>query len=127
MVLPRKLAILNKSLTNRVLGRIAGRAPGFAIVVHYGRSSGRRYRTPVNLFRDPSGYVIALTYGSDADWVRNVLTGDGCTLVARGKVVPAARPRIVHDPQQNPVPRPVGLLLSLVGVSDFLILDEERG
>ena len=126
MVLPRKLAILNKSLTNRVLGRIAGRAPGFAIVVHYGRRSGRRYRTPVNLFRDPSGYVIALTYGSGADWVRNVLAGDGCALVVRGKVLMAARPRIVHDPERNLVPRPVALPLALVGVSDFLLLDEEQ-
>lgn len=127
MVLPRKLAILNKSLTNRALGRIACSAPGFAVVVHYGRRSGKRYRTPVNLFRDPSGYVVALTYGSSTDWVRNVLAGDGCSLITRGKVVTTTRPRIVHDPERNPVPRPVALPFSLVGVSDFLVLDEERG
>lgn len=126
MVLPRKLAILNKSLTNRALGRIACSAPGFAVVVHYGRRSGKRYRTPVNLFRDPSGYVVALTYGSSTDWVRNVLAGDGCSLITRGKVVTTTRPRIVHDPERNPVPRPVALVLSLVGASEFLVLDDKQ-
>lgn len=125
MVLPRKLARLNKALTNRVLGRVAGSVPGFAVLVHYGRRSGRRYRTPVNLFRDPSGYVVALTYGSDADWVLNVLAGGGCALITRGGVVAVTRPRIVHDPERNLVPRPVRAVLSLVRVSDFLIVDEE--
>ncbi len=123
MVLPRKLARMNKVLTNRALGRVAGRVPGFGIVVHYGRRSGQRYRTPVNLFRRPSGYVVALTYGRDSDWVRNVLAGNGCAFVTRGKVVTVERPRIVHDPERNSVPRPVGAILSLAGVSDFLTVE----
>ena len=31
---------------------IAGRAPGFGIIHHVGRKSGRRYETVVNVFRD---------------------------------------------------------------------------
>ena len=37
--------------------------PGFGVVEHAGRRSGRRYRTPVNVFRPGASYVIALTYG----------------------------------------------------------------
>ena len=124
MVLPRKLARTNKVLTNRLLGRVAGRLPGFAVVIHYGRKSGHRYRTPVLLFRNPHGYVIALTYGSDSDWVRNVLANAGATLATRGKMVVVERPRIVHDPECRSVPRLVGMILLLIATSDFLVMDE---
>src|SRR5258708_9874623 len=43
-----------------MLGRFAARLPGFGIVTHVGRKSGRIYRTPVNVFREPDGFLIAL-------------------------------------------------------------------
>ncbi|MFN8537303.1 MAG: hypothetical protein U0232_07475 [Thermomicrobiales bacterium] len=61
-------------MTNRVTRVVAGWLPGFAIVVHRGRKSGKEYRTPVNAFRTKEGYRIALTYGSGATGGRNVLT-----------------------------------------------------
>jgi len=67
MALPRTLARLNKIGLNRVTTRLAPVVPGFGVVVHQGRRSGRRYQTPVNVFRSGSGYVIALTYGPDSD------------------------------------------------------------
>jgi deazaflavin-dependent oxidoreductase (nitroreductase family) len=54
------------------------------MVVHRGRRSGRRYRTPVLAFRVDDGYVVALFYGADRDWVRNVLAAGGCTLSGAG-------------------------------------------
>ena len=80
--LARKVAHFNKRVTNRISGPLAPHLPGFGVVGHVGRTSGRRYETPVNVFRRPGGFVIALTYGTQADWVRNVLAADGCTLVA---------------------------------------------
>jgi hypothetical protein len=50
MVLGRRIAIFNRHVTNRVLGPVAPWLPGFGIVVHTGRKSGRTYRTPVNVF-----------------------------------------------------------------------------
>ncbi|SCF06599.1 hypothetical protein GA0070607_5111 [Micromonospora coriariae] len=79
MVLPRRLARFNRVVTNRVTGPLAGRLPGFGVIIHRGRRSGRVYRTPINIFRTSGGYVAALTYGF-TDWARNVLalpTGAG--------------------------------------------------
>ena len=85
MPLPRSIARVNRRVTNRLLGGLAQRLPGFGVVVHKGRTSGRQYRTPVNVFRRGDRYIIALTYGPNADWVRNVLADGGCTLETRGR------------------------------------------
>src|SRR6266498_1317049 len=71
MPLPRSVTRFNRTILNRVLSPAAARLPAFGIVIHRGRKSGRSYRTPVNIFRQRDGYVIALTYGV-GDWVRNV-------------------------------------------------------
>ena len=56
MPLPRRLAKFNRVVTNRVLGPFARYLPGFAIVSHVGRRSGRTYQVPVSLFRRRDGY-----------------------------------------------------------------------
>ena len=122
MPLPRWLARFNRHATNRLLGPLAPRLPWLGIVIHRGRRSGRIYRTPVNVFRTAGGYVIALTYGPDAEWVRNVITAGGCELETRGKVLRLVEPRIVVDPRRRLVPAWVGLILGRVGVSHFLLL-----
>ena len=47
----RWVAAFNLAVTNRITTRFAGRLPGFGIVTHAGRKSGKLYRTPVNVFR----------------------------------------------------------------------------
>src|SRR3569833_1710262 len=66
----KRVARFNRVATNQVLKHVAGWAPGFAMVVHKGRKSGREFRTPVNVFRTKDGIVVALTYGPGADWVK---------------------------------------------------------
>jgi deazaflavin-dependent oxidoreductase (nitroreductase family) len=123
MPAPRWLARFNKRLTNRLTSPVATRLPGFGIVVHRGRKSGQLYRTPVNVFARRGAYLIALTYGPDSQWVRNVLASGGCGLVTRGRHVQLANPRLRHDPRRRGLPPPVRLILGLVNVSDFLELD----
>jgi deazaflavin-dependent oxidoreductase (nitroreductase family) len=84
MPLPGWLGRFNRGVTNRVIEPMARRLPWFAVVTHEGRRSGRRYRTPVNLFRSGDRYVIALTYWRDRDWVKNVLAAGGCEVKTRG-------------------------------------------
>lgn len=122
MPLPKTLARFNLVVTNPILGHVAGRLPGFAIVVHTGRRSGRVYRTPVNLFRTGDAYVIALTYGSDTQWVRNVQAAGGCEVVTRGERFRLGEPRIVREPSRQSVPRPVGLILGAIDVDEFMLL-----
>jgi len=129
MPLPRSIARANRRVTNRLLGGLATRLPGFGVVVHTGRTSQRQYRTPVNVFRRGDRYIIALTYGSNADWVRNVLADGGCTLETRGRTCRLSSPRLFHDESRGAVPGPVRLILGLINVSDFLelTLDERAG
>ena len=97
MPLPRTLARWNKVGLNRVTKHVAPWMPGFGVVAHAGRRSGRRYQTPVNVFPAGGGYLLALTYGPDSDWVKNVLAAGGCELVTRGRTVRLVSPQLVHD------------------------------
>src|SRR6266487_5799983 len=80
----RWVAAFNLAVTNRITSQFAARLPGFGILTHVGRKSGKLYRTPVNVFRAPEGFLIALTYGRESEWVRNVFAAGGCQLETRG-------------------------------------------
>jgi deazaflavin-dependent oxidoreductase (nitroreductase family) len=129
MPLPRSVARFNRRVTNRLLGPLAPYVPGFGVVIHTGRQTQRPYRTPVNVFRRPGGYVIALTYGPNTDWVHNVLASGSCLLETRGQIVRLNQPRLFHDAHLRAVPPPLRLigrvLGSVAGVSDFLDLSVE--
>jgi deazaflavin-dependent oxidoreductase (nitroreductase family) len=122
MPIPNAVARFNRTVTNRVTRPFAGRLPGFAIVHHTGRKSGRHYRTPVNIFPRHDGYIAALTYGPDRDWVRNVIAAGGCELEIRGKTLRVGEPEIFHDPARSDMPPGVRQFLGLIGVTDFLRL-----
>lgn len=127
MPAPRWLARFNRHVTNRITGPVAPRLPGFGVVVHVGRTSQRQYRTPVNVFAAEGGFVIALTYGKDSNWVQNVLAAGGCRLETRGRAWRLTNPRLVHNPQHRSVPAVVGVVLGLLNVDDFLELDRIAG
>jgi len=122
MVIPKRVALFNRVVTNRITGHVAGRLPGFGIVLHRGRRSGHPYRTPINVFRGGDGYVAALTYGTDTDWVKNVLAAGGCELEVRRQRVRLTDPRVVHDETRSAMPPGVRQLLGMLGVTDFLYL-----
>src|SRR5438477_106159 len=88
---------MHHAATNGSTSRFAARLPGFGIITHAGRKTNRGYRTPVNVFQGPDGFLIALTYGRDSQWVRNVLAAGGCQLETRGARYQLCRPMIVHD------------------------------
>jgi len=123
MPIPARVAQWNKVGLNPVVRYIAPWAPGLGLVVHRGRTSGRTYRTPVNVFPTESGYLVALTYGADnTDWVKNVLAAGGCELRTRGRVVQLRAPRVYHDETRSGIHAPHRYVLGLLGVSDFLAL-----
>ena len=121
MVLPKRLARFNRVVTNRVTGPLAGWLPGFGVIVHRGRRSGREYRTPINIFQTSDGYVAALTYGV-TDWARNVMAAGGCELETRGRRVRLVGPRLVHDPTRRDMPPLVRQIVGMIGVTDFVYL-----
>ena len=122
MPIPRRVGQWNKVGLNRVTRHVAPWLPGFGVVLHRGRRSGRLYQTPVNVFPAGDGYVLALTYGPDTDWVRNVLAAGGCQLRTRGRVIRLAAPRVFRDEARRGIRSPERQVLRLLGVADFLSL-----
>jgi deazaflavin-dependent oxidoreductase (nitroreductase family) len=118
----RWVAAFNLAVTNRITSGFAGRLPGFGILTHVGRKSGKLYRTPVNVFRAPEGFLIALTYGRESEWVRNVLAAGGCKLETRNVQYRLSEPAVVHDPARRQFPLLVRTVLRIVGANDFMQL-----
>jgi deazaflavin-dependent oxidoreductase (nitroreductase family) len=124
MPLPRSLAEFNRRYTNKVSRRVAGWLPGFGIVIHSGRRSGRTYETPVNVFRSKGGFVFALTYGR-ADWVQNVMAAGSAQLRTRRKVHMISNPRIVSAPHHPDLPLVPRTILTWIDVAEELHADDD--
>jgi len=111
---------------NRLTRRFAHRLPGFAIISYRGRKSGKLYRTPMNVFRNGDDYIFALTYGSDVQWVKNVLASGSAELQVGGRTVALTDPELFTDPQRKRMPLPVRLFLGVMRVSEFLRMRPKR-
>src|ERR1051325_10162658 len=104
MPAPRWLARFNLYVTNRILGPLAKRLPGMGVVLHTGRRSHRRYRTPVLVFRRGELLIIALTYGGRAEWVQNVMAQGGCELETQGRILQLSNPQLFGGEQRRAMP-----------------------
>ena len=93
-----------RRFVNPVTRLFAGWLPGFAILTHVGRRSGRTYSTPINVFRRGDHYLFALTYGSDVDWLKNVLAAGECEIRTGGRVVKLVDPELIVDPELRLMP-----------------------
>jgi deazaflavin-dependent oxidoreductase (nitroreductase family) len=75
------IRVVNKYVTNKVLIHISGKRFGhFAILSHMGRKSGKLYRIPIITEPIQGGFVIALTYGKNVDWYKNVMAKGSCSI-----------------------------------------------
>lgn len=127
MPIPKVVGQWNKAGLNHLTRHIAPWMPVLGVVVHRGRRSGRRYQTPVQVFTAEVDYVLALTYGPDTDWVKNVLAAGGCELRTSGRVIQLGSPRLFHDQSRSSI-RPVERqMLRILGVADFLALTPVSG
>ena len=72
---PRALDLIKRynKLTRPMRVRFAGRSGLVAAVHHVGRRSGTPYNTPVIAHRSVDEVIIPLPYGTDVDWLRNLL------------------------------------------------------
>jgi deazaflavin-dependent oxidoreductase (nitroreductase family) len=87
----------SQRIANPVLRHVAPHLPWFALVTYRGRTSGRIYSIPLNVFRDGGDWVVILTDGSEAQWVQNVLAQGGAGMVTRGRRIHLTEPRVVQD------------------------------
>ena len=94
MKLSRRVARFNKLINNRLQGVYAWILPPWAVILHRGRRSGRPYRTPLLAFRRDRTLIIALLYGEESDWLRNLRAGGG-RVVRAGRTYELSAPRVV--------------------------------
>jgi hypothetical protein len=78
----------------------------------------------VNVFALREGFLIALTYGHDSEWVRNVLAAGGCEIETRGIVHKLSTPVVVHELTDHRLPWVVSIILRVIGVTDYLQLSK---
>jgi deazaflavin-dependent oxidoreductase (nitroreductase family) len=114
--MPSWLPAVNRRIVNPVQRLWAPRLPPWALIVHRGRRSGAEFRTPVLAAVDGDRIAIGLLYGSDAQWVRNLLAAGGGEVVRRGRRRRLANPRIVRDARAEPLPRAARLAVRHVPV-----------
>ena len=106
---------------NPVLRPLARKLPYLGVLTYPGRKTGRTYHTPLNVFRRGDIYVFLPTYGSDAQWVKNVLASGSALLETRGRVVRLVEPELITDPELRTAPPLVRFVeRRLVGVSQYL-------
>lgn len=121
------VARANKRYVNPVATSVAAWAPGWAIVIHRGRKSGHIFRTPLWAFQRPGGFIIALTNGPNADWVRNVLADNGCEMLSRRHRYLLTAPRLCRDEMGAQLPSMMRFVVrNLIDAPTMLSLDVER-
>jgi deazaflavin-dependent oxidoreductase (nitroreductase family) len=120
--IPKRVAHWNRAGLNRVVRHIAPLMPGLGLVVHRGRRSGREYQTPVELFPAEGGVIIALTYGPDTDWLKNIQAAGGGELRTRGRRLRVDSPRVYRDEERKGIRPAERQVLRLLGVADFVYL-----
>ncbi|MEX1281204.1 MAG: nitroreductase family deazaflavin-dependent oxidoreductase [Acidimicrobiia bacterium] len=115
---------MNKRFMNPRQMRTAGQPGAYAgIVRHVGRSSGAAYETPVGIEETPDGFVVALPYGTTADWLKNVLAAGSAELVRDGATHGVDRPRVVGpDEALEYFPEGEQRTFRTMHVDEFLLL-----
>ena len=123
VALPRWLARLNVRFTNRFMRIIAPRLPWFVVLEHVGRTSGIVRRTAIMAFRrDPERWILALTYGTEVQWLKNVQAAGRCRIQSLGRWIELVEPRRFRDPARSQVPWVIRPFLALLRVSEFVEL-----
>jgi deazaflavin-dependent oxidoreductase (nitroreductase family) len=104
--LPVKIVMrpLTKVL-NPLIVKLAGRRHFHmaAQIRHVGRRSGRTYTTPVSARRSGDMVAIALTFGNQSDWSRNVRSAGGGAIRIAGEDYDVTQPRVMSRQEAKPL------------------------
>lgn len=87
---------ISKKFMNPKQMRSAGTPGAYASIVrHRGRISGIERETPVGVVADGDAFLVALPYGTRAQWLHNVLAAGYATLVHEGTTYDVDRPELI--------------------------------
>ena len=85
----------NKYVLNPMMLRFSGRSGPSAIVHHLGRRSGTPYATPVIAHQTHQDVIIPLPYGTEVDWLRNLLAAGQAVVELEGRSLTVDKPAVV--------------------------------
>ena len=121
-MLSSRIRHFNKYITNPLLRRFANASRGpFAVIRHVGRRSGKPYETPIMVWPMGDGFVIALTYGPEVDWYRNILAAGHGTILWHGRAYALEKPEPVDVQTAIPAfPPVVRQILRVLGTRHFV-------
>jgi deazaflavin-dependent oxidoreductase (nitroreductase family) len=95
MKLSRPVARFNRLINNPIQGVYAWLVPPWAVIFHRGRRSGRQYRTPLIAFKHDRTLIIALLYGEESQWRRNLEAAGGGHVVRGGRAYKVGVPCVI--------------------------------
>jgi deazaflavin-dependent oxidoreductase (nitroreductase family) len=118
---PRAMARINKRVTNKIQGVWAPYLPPYASIEHVGRMSGKHYSTPVVASIHGDHLYVAVLYGEESDWVRNLLAAEG------GEVRRLGRTRRIEAPKLRSARDVPGLAGHALGRVSGRVLEARLG
>jgi deazaflavin-dependent oxidoreductase (nitroreductase family) len=86
---------MNRAVVNPRQVDAGGPGPYASVIRHTGRTTGTPYATPVGVVATDEGFAIALPYGAEADWLKNVLASGAATIVHEGQTHRVTDPTVV--------------------------------
>ncbi len=123
------LKSFNKRIMNPLILKFAGRTRSpFAVVHHVGRRSGKPYSTPIIVQRNAQGFVMALTYGPEVDWYRNLQAAGRATLLWHGREYAIGKPEPLDvEAGLSAFPPLQRKILRARGTQDFVMATPQAG
>lgn len=94
MPIPRAITRFNLRVFNPITLRLAGKG-SMVDLEHVGRRSGTVRHTPLMAFRHGEVVTIALTYGPDVEWLKNIRAAGWCRMRIGAGIVRLGEPRSV--------------------------------
>jgi deazaflavin-dependent oxidoreductase (nitroreductase family) len=94
MLFPVWFENLQVKYLNRAVQPFARYVPGFSVIKHRGRTSGKPYETIVAAYRKGNVLAIALAHGK-TNWVKNILAAGEAELHSIRKDVHLINPRVL--------------------------------
>ena len=124
-----RIRIFNKHVTNRILRGFTSFSHGpFAIIRHVGRRSGKPYETVIWVWQMREGFVIALTYGPEVDWYRNIKANGGGSIFWHRKLYVVGKPEMIDaDKALKAFPALFRLIFRIFGKQEKFVLMKSSG
>ena len=116
------IRLSNKHLLNPLMLRLAGTRYFYASTIrHTGRRSGKQFATPVVADRVGDRFIVPLPYGTQVDWLRNVLIAGRASLTTKGTTFELTAPEIIDATEALPLlPRDRRRTFERTGIEHYL-------